>query len=147
GAVARVVNIGGQYTTEQTALYVTMADVAFHDATIASYYYVRKYDSVRPYTAIRYLYGNKKITAWGGPGKGTVSDMTGNEWQSYLNRQSAADYPEYPSVTVAACLAFAQQARRSLGGDTIDLTVPIPKGFSSVEPGITPASDIVLHWN
>lgn len=53
-------NIGGNYTTEQTALYVTMADIAFHDTTIATYYYVRKYDSVRPYSAIRYLYGDKK---------------------------------------------------------------------------------------
>lgn len=146
GAIARVVNIGGGYTTEQTVLYVTMADIAFHDVTVASYHYVRKYDSVRPYTAIRYLYGNKKITAWGGPGRGTVNDITGNEWQSYLSRQAEADYPEYPSVTVAACLAFAQQARRSLG-DAIDITIPIPKGASYVEPGITPSTDIVLHWN
>jgi hypothetical protein len=145
GAVARVVNIGGNYTTEQTALYVTMADIAFHDTTIATYYYVRKYDAVRPYSAISYLYGNKKIKAWGGPGKGTVSDITGNEWKSYLSRQAEADYPEYPSATVGACLAFAQQARRSLG-DSINITVPIPKGFSAVEPGVTPASDIVLHW-
>jgi hypothetical protein len=147
GIVARVVNIGGNYSTEQTVQYVTRADITFHDTTIASYHYMRKYDSVRPFSAIRYLYGNRKITAWGGPGKGTVSDITGNEWQSYLNGQAPADYPEYPSATVAACYAFAEQARRSLGTDNINITVPIAKGFSSVEPGVTPANDIVLHWS
>jgi hypothetical protein len=141
------VNIGGNYSTEQTVQYVTRADVTFHDITIASYYFMRKYDSVRPFSAIRYLYGNRKITAWGGPGKGTVSDITGDEWQSYLNGQAGADYPEYPSATVAACVAFAEQARRALGTDNIDISIPIAKGFSSVEPGVTPANDITLHWS
>lgn len=146
GVIARVVNLGGNYSTEQTVHYVTRADVAFHDTTIASYHFMRKYDSVRPFSAIRYLYGNKKITAWGGPGKGTVSDITGDEWQSYLNRHADANYPEYPSATVGACLAFAQQARRALG-DNINIFFPVAKGSSSVEPGVTPANDTTLHWS
>jgi hypothetical protein len=147
GAVARKVNIDGRYTTEQTVQYITGADLAFHDTSIASYYFVRKYDSVRPFSAIRYLYGNRKVTAWGGPGKGTVGDITGEEWQAYLYREAEADYPEYPSVSAAACLAFAEQTRRSLGTDQLDLSFPYAKGSSVIEPGVTPAGDIKLHWN
>ena len=147
GAVARKVMFSGKYTTAQSVKYVTEADLTFHDTSIASYYFVRKYDSVRPFSAIRYLYGNRKVSAWGGPGKGTVSDITGKEWQAYLYRQSDADYPAYPSTSAANCLAFAEQARRLLGTDQIDLSFPYAKGSSSIEPGLTPATDISLHWN
>ena len=146
GVIARVVNIMGNYTTEQTVHYVTRADIAFHDTTIAAYHYMRKYDSVRPFSAIRHLYGDKKITAWGGPGKGTVNDITGNEWQSYLTTHAAADYPEYPNATAANCLAFVQQLRRTLGTDQLNIFIPVPKGTSRVEPGVTPATDIALQW-
>ena len=145
GAVALAVNVGRNYTTEQTVHYVTRSVMTLHDTTVATWYFKRKFDAVRPFSAIRYLYGNKKITAWGGPGKGTVSDITGDEWQSYLNRHAAADFPEYPSVTAAACLAFAEQGRRSIG-DSVEISVAAPKGSSRVEPGITPASDMTLHW-
>jgi hypothetical protein len=147
GAVARKVNIDGRYTTAQTVKYITAADLVFHDTSIASYYFVRKYDSIRPFSAIRYLYGNRKVTAWGGPAKGTVDDISGKEWQAYLYRQADADYPEYPSVGAAACLAFSEQLRRNLGTDQIDLSFAYAKGSSSVEPGVTPATDITLHWN
>jgi hypothetical protein len=147
GAVARAVNFGGHYDTVQTVEYVARSIMTLHDSTIATWYFMRKFDSVRPFSAIRYLYGDKKITAWGGPGTGTVSDITGDEWQAYLYRDADADYPSYPSVTAAACLAFAQLARDALGTDNVDISVPTPKGSSVVEPGITPATDLTLHWS
>jgi len=30
---------------------------------------------VRPFSAIRFLYGDAPITAWGGPGQGTVTNL------------------------------------------------------------------------
>ncbi|MFI9583665.1 DUF6851 domain-containing protein [Streptomyces sp. NPDC052236] len=146
GAVAVKVNVGGNYDTEKTVQYVTRSVMTLFDTTVATWHFKRKYDSVRPFSAIRHLYGKKNITAWAGPGKGTVSDITGDEWQSYLNSNAAANYPEYPSATSALCLAFAQQARRSFG-DKVDISVPAAKGSSLVEPGVTPASDITLHWS
>ncbi len=38
-----------------------------------------KYDTVRPISAIRFLYEKTSLTAWDGPGVGTVSDITGRE--------------------------------------------------------------------
>ncbi|MFI9583664.1 DUF6851 domain-containing protein [Streptomyces sp. NPDC052236] len=134
------------YDTEKLVHYITSSDVAFVDVTIATWHFKRKYDSVRPFSAIRHLYGKKKITAWGGPGKGTVSDITGDEWQSYLNMY-AADHPEYPSASSSLCLAFAQQVRRFTGTDEIDISAPIARGSSLIEPGVTPASDITLRWS
>lgn len=147
GAVAGTPVVkGGNYDTEKMVHYITTSDVAFVDVTIATWYFKRKYDSVRPFSAIRHLYAKKKITAWGGPKKGAVSDITGDEWQSYLN-MNAADHPEYPSASSSLCLAFAQQVRRFTGTDKIDISVPIAKGSSLVEPGVTPASDITLRWS
>jgi len=128
---------------EKAVQFVTTVDIAIFDVSIPTFAFKRQYDSVRPITAIRYLYGDKKITAWGGPGKGTVKDITGNEWRPYL---TTADHTEYPSASSAYCMAYAQAARRFLGSDNLDITVTMPKGSSFVEPGITPAADVTLHW-
>jgi len=134
------------YTTEDAVKYVAVTDVASFDTAVASWHFTRKYDSERPFSAIRYLYGDKKVTAWGGPGKGTVSDITGNEWQSYVSRLAIAS-PEYPSVNAAVCLAYAQAARRFTGTDKLEIFFPIAKGSSFVEPGMTPANNLMLHWS
>jgi hypothetical protein len=81
------------------------------------------------------------VTAWGGPGKGTVNNMPGGEWTSYLG---VADHPEYPSGSACFCAAHAQASRRFLGSDTFGWSVPVPKGSSVIEPGVTPANDIVI---
>ncbi|GAA3609012.1 hypothetical protein GCM10022419_112490 [Nonomuraea rosea] len=134
----------GDFDIEKAVQYVATVDIAIFDVAVASWHFKRKYDTVRPFSAIRYLYGDKKVTAWGGPGKGTVSDITGNQWRSYLN---TADHPEYPSTSSAYCLAYAQAARRFLGTDKLDVSVSYKKGSSMIEPGVTPASDVTLSWD
>jgi len=146
GPVAHKILIGGRFDTETSVHFTVTTDVASFDTAITSWYFMRKYDSVRPFSAIRHLYGKKKVTAWGGPGKGTVSDITGNEWRSYVSTLATAS-PEYPSVNAAVCLAYAQDARRFTGSDNLDINIPAPKGSSLVEPGVTPASDMTLHWS
>lgn len=123
--------------------YLATVEVAIFDAAIVDWHYKALYDAVRPFSAIRYLYGDKPVTAWGGPGKGTVRDITGNQWQSYL---TTPDHPEYPSVSTSLCGAYTQAARLLLGGDEINSEILIKAGSSVVEPGITPAEDIVLSW-
>jgi hypothetical protein len=92
-------------------------------------------------SAIRYLYRGRTVTAWGGPGRGTVTDLPGELWRGYLGTQ---DHPEYPSGTSAICAAHAQASRRFTGTDSLELSVKIPRGGSVVEPGVTPRTDIVL---
>jgi hypothetical protein len=128
-------------TLLQSAHLDFVVNLAAFDAGIAAWYNKRKWDAVRPFSAIRYLYGNRTITAWGGPGKGTVTNLPGDQWTSYL---PVADHPEYPSGSASFCAAHAQAARRFFGTDTLNLAIPQTKGSSRIEPGITPATDIVL---
>jgi hypothetical protein len=115
--------------------------LAAFDGGIATWNEKYRHDAVRPFSAIFYLYGDQPVTAWGGIGKGTVTDLPAKEWRSYTN---TADHPEYPSGSACFCAAYAQAQRRFLGSDTLGFLVPIPKGKSRVEPGITPAKAIVL---
>jgi hypothetical protein len=124
-------------------LHVTV-NIATFDTAIAVWHWKYTYDAVRPFSSIRFLYGDKKITAWGGPGKGTVNDITGNEWRSYLN---TADHPEYPSGSATFCSAHAEAARRFLGTDNVQLAFPFPAGSSKIEPGLVPAADSVLTFS
>ena len=90
------------YSLDQFVFFEFVTNMAAFDAAIAVWHFKLHYDAVRPFSAIRYLYGDRRITAWGGPGRGTVTDITGNEWRSYLN---TADHPEYPSGSAAFCTA------------------------------------------
>ncbi|NJP45301.1 DUF6851 domain-containing protein [Actinacidiphila epipremni] len=116
--------------------------VAVFDALIAAWYNKNVWDAVRPVNAIRHIYGDNKVKGWGGPGLGTVS-MKATEWQSYLD---IPDHTEYPSGSTTLYHAHSQSATRFLGGDAIDLHFPFPKGSSRIEPGVTPAQDIELHF-
>jgi len=118
-----------------------VTNLAAFDTGIAVWNEKTKWDAVRPFSAIRHLYRNRNVTAWGGPGKGTVTDLPASDWKEYLN---VADHPEYPSGSASFCAAHAQAARLFLGSDTLNWSVPAPKGSSRVEPGITPANDIAL---
>lgn len=118
-----------------------VTNVAAFDTGIAVWNEKAKWDAVRPFSAVRYLYGDRPVRAWGGPGKGTVNNLPASQWKEYLD---VADHPEYPSGSASFCAAHAQAARLFLGTDALNWSVPAPKGSSVVEPGITPATDIVL---
>jgi hypothetical protein len=116
---------------------------AIFDALIADWYQKAKYDAVRPFSAIQHVYGSRPVTAWGGVGMGTVDDVPADEWASYLN---VGDHPEYPSGSTTLCSAEAQATRRFFDDDVLDWRLTVPAGSTVVEAGITPASDVELHW-
>ena len=90
---------------------------------------------MRPFSAIKYLWGNQTIRGWVGPGKGAVDDMPAYDWKSYIN---VADHPEYPSASATFCAATAEVARRSFKTDRMTFKSTIPAGSSTIEPGISP---------
>jgi hypothetical protein len=141
GFAALFISQSRGFTIDEFVQYDFLTNMAAFDGGIA-WDNKYRYDAVRPFTAIHYLYGNSNVTAWGGPGKGTVT-MPGSEWTSYLN---VADHPEYPSGSACFCAAHAQASRRFLGSDEFGWTVPVPKGSSVIEPGITPATDIAIPF-
>jgi len=117
--------------------------LATFEPLIAAWHQKAKYDAVRPFSAIRYVYGNRPVTSWGGVGKGTVTDMPADQWASYL---PVADHPEYPSGSTTLCSASAQAKRRFFDSDDLGWRFPVPAGWTLVEHGITPATDIELYW-
>ena len=125
--------------------YDFLTHMAAFDGGIATWKEKTRYDAVRPVSAIRHLYRNRKITGWAGPGGGIVDDLPAAEWRSYLN---TGNHPEYPSGSSCFCAAYAQASRRYFGTDTFGWSVPVPAGSSVIEPGVTPATDITLGpWN
>jgi hypothetical protein len=123
--------------------YDFLTNLAAFDAGIAVWNEKYRYDAVRPISALRYIYGGRPVRAWGGPGRGTI-DLPASQWTSYLQ---TADHPEYPSGSATFCAAHAQASRRFFGSDSLGWTVPMAKGSSRIEPGITPARDITIGWN
>lgn len=124
--------------------YDFMTNMAAFDTGIIIWQEKTKWNAVRPFTAIRKLHKNKEVTAWGGPGMGTVDDITGSEWSPYLQ---TADHPEYPSASASFCAAHAEISRMYLGSDNLNWTVPNPAGSSLVEPGLTPSAPLDIQFN
>ncbi|MGP4111915.1 DUF6851 domain-containing protein [Streptomyces sp. 4N509B] len=124
-------------------LHMTCSTATF-DAGIVAWKEKRRYDSVRPFSAVRHVYGDAPVTAWGGPGEGTVNDIPATEWRAYLK---VGDHPEYPSGSTTLCAAQAQAARRYLDSDELGYELTIAQGSSLVEPGLVPAAEMVLRWD
>ena len=117
--------------------------MAQFDAGIVIWQEKLRYDAVRPITAIRHLYGDELVTAWGGPGRGTV-ELPASEWVSYVQN---ADHSDYPSATTAFCAAYAQAFRRYSGSEEIEsFTTVLDEGSSAIEPEVVPADDVTIEF-
>ncbi len=143
GFVALFLSQSRQWSVEQFVHYDFLVNMAAFDGGIAVWHAKRKFDAVRPFSAVNWVHGKGMVTAWGGPGKGTVN-LPADQWASYVK---VADHPEYPSGSSCFCSAHAQASRRFLGSDMLGWRVAAPKGSSLVEPGVTPATDIVLQFD
>ena len=131
----------GHGLDEDVKLFFALS-AALLDAGIACWDAKRTYDSVRPITAIRYLFAGRLVTAWGGPGLGTRS-IRGEDWQPYL---ATPPFGEYPSGHSTFSAAAAAVLARFTGSDRFGASVTIPAGSSRVEPGVTPAAGVTLSW-
>ncbi len=118
----------------------------FLDASIACWECKRRYDSVRPITAVHELYRGRIIKAWGGPFKGTM-EMDGKDWMPYQKADFITPpFPEYVSghstfSKTAAYIINAYTKKESFDGCFL-----VKKGSSLIEPGKTPSVDIMLEW-
>lgn len=143
GFVALFLSQSRHWTVEQFVQYDFLVNMAAFDGGIAVWQEKRRYDAVRPFSAIRHVYGDGLVNAWGGPGLGTVA-LPASQWSGYLN---VADHPEYPSGSSCFCAAHAQASRRFLGSDVLGWRVPYARGASRIEPGVTPAQDTTLSFD
>jgi hypothetical protein len=127
---------------EQFVILDFLSSVALFDAGIAIWKEKYRHDAVRPVSAIRRVFGDKLVTAWGGPGKGTVSDMKGKEWRSF---STTGPHPEFPSASAGFCSAHAQVMRRYFSDDNLNWSLTEQPGTSRFEPGV-PASPVPLNF-
>jgi hypothetical protein len=134
-------------TLDQDAKLFFALGSALLDASISSWASKYHYDSVRPVTAIRHLYKDKRINSWLGPGKG-YGTVLGQNWMPYQELTVVTPpFPEY----VSGHSTFSAAARTVLlqfygNNDTFNARVVIPKGSSKIEPGIAPSKDITITW-
>jgi hypothetical protein len=143
---AQFVSARDHHTLDDDVKMFFVLSNAIFDAGIAAWDAKRAYDSVRPVTAIPFLFRGKAIHSWGGPGKGSI-EMDGSQWIPY---QSATfptpPFPEYVSGHSTYSAAAARIIELWTGSDRFGDTVTLPAGSSKIEPGVTPLHPITLRW-
>jgi hypothetical protein len=143
---AHFVSQRDHYSLDQDAkLFFALSNAVF-DASIVAWDAKRVFDSVRPITAIQYLFKGQKVQAWAGPYKGTQA-IDGGNWQPYQAATVVTPpFPEYISGHSTFSAAAAEILKRFTGSDAFGASYTQRAGSSRVEPGTTPATDITLSW-
>jgi hypothetical protein len=119
---------------------------AIFDAGICAWDNKCAYASVRPITAVRYLFRGKRVVAWSGPYRGPGS-IDGATWLPYQpSTFPTPPFPEYSSGHSNFSAAGAEILRLFTGRDAFSASVRITAGSSKVEPGVVPARDLTLSW-
>jgi len=119
---------------------------AIFDASLCCWDNKRAFDSVRPITAIRYLFRGQPVRAWGGPFQGTRT-MDGAAWLPYqASIFPTPPFPEFSSGHSTFSAAGAEILRLFTESDDFGASVTFPAGSSKFETGAVPASDLTLHW-
>uniref|UniRef100_Q01ZW3 Uncharacterized protein n=1 Tax=Solibacter usitatus (strain Ellin6076) TaxID=234267 RepID=Q01ZW3_SOLUE len=119
---------------------------AIFDAGIAAWDAKAAFDSVRPVTAIPFLFAGQQIQCWGGPGRGTVT-TDGRNWIPYqASTFPTPPFPEFISGHSAFSAAGAEILERFTHKDKFGLSVSFAPGTSKYEPGFSPSKSVTLSW-
>lgn len=120
---------------------------ALLDAGIASWDAKLAYDSVRPITAIHFLFANQEVRAWGGRFKGTQT-IRGDQWQPYqpVVMAMTPPFPEFMSGHSTFSAAAAEVLKSFTGSDAFGDSYTVERGKSKFEYGMTPRHDVTLYW-
>lgn len=142
---AQFVSLRDHHSVNQDAgMFFAMTNAIF-DASVASWSAKRVYDSVRPITAIPYLFHGQQIEAWV-LNKGT-QPMDGSQWQPYQKSTfPTPPFPEFISGHSTFSAAGAEVLRSFTGSDSFGDSVTFPAGSSTTEPGLVPAQTVTLYW-
>ncbi len=143
---AQLISRRDNHTFDQDVKLFFAVNNALFDASIAAWDCKRAYDSVRPITAIRFLYKGERILAWAGPYQGSRA-IRGEEWLPYQPATFITPpFPEYVSGHSTFSAAAAQILRTFTGSDRFGHAVVLAPGSSRIEPGLTPRNAVVLEW-
>jgi hypothetical protein len=102
--------------------------------------------SVRPITAIRYLFRGRRVRAWAGPYQGTRW-IDGSAWLPYQPATfPTPPFPEYSSGHSTFSAAGAEILGLFTGSERFGGSTTLPAGSSRIEPGAVPRGDVTLSW-
>ena len=119
-------------------MFFAMHNASF-DAGIVAWHLKRKFDGVRPITAVRYLRQGQTVIAWGGPGRPT-EEIPGEKWTPYNPGSNLTPaFPGFISGHSTFSRASATVLQWFTGSDYFGFSTVIPAGFGRVEPNIPPA--------
>jgi PAP2 superfamily len=143
---AQFVSARDQHTNDQDVkMFFAMTNAIF-DAGIAAWTAKRTFDSVRPVTAIDFLFQGDQIMAWGGPNRGTVTE-DGSQWIPYQpSTFPTPPFPEFISGHSTFSAAGAEILKRFTHSDQFGASVTFAPGSSNTEPGLTPQQAVTLSW-
>jgi hypothetical protein len=145
--LAQFVSMRDHHTLDEDAKMFFAVTNATLDASIVAWDAKRAFDSVRPATAICYLFHGQQIRSWGGPGKGTII-MDGADWLPYQPASfPTPPFPEFISGHSTFSAAAATVLELFTGSGRFGDSVTLAPGTSATEPGITPAAPVRLHWS
>ena len=106
------------------------------DAGIVAWHLKRKFDGVRPITAVRYLKQGTAITAWGGPGR-PIEQIQGEKWTPYNPGSNLTPaFAGYVSGHSTFSAAAATVLKKFTGSDAFNYSIVVPANFGRVEPGV-----------
>lgn len=116
-------------------LFFAMHAASF-DAGIVAWRQKRKWDGVRPITAVRFLKQGQAVLAWGGPGRGTEL-IPGEKWVPYNPGSNLTPaFAGYVSGHSTFSWASATMLKLMTGSSRFGYSTVIPPNFGRVEPGV-----------
>ena len=138
GIFAQFVSQRDNHTIDQDVkMFFAMHNASF-DAGIVAWHIKRKYNGVRPITAIRYTKHGQMIRAWGGPGRPT-ENIPGEKWSPYNPGSNLTpSFPGYFSGHSVFSRSSATVLHLFTGSDRFGFSTVLPANFGRVEPGIPP---------
>jgi hypothetical protein len=106
-----------QHDLDKDVKMFLAVSTAAMDAFIAAWDAKLAYDSSRPYTLVRYFFGDKEIKGWGGPHKGTVT-LLGKDWKPYSPASFCTpSFPSYVSGHSTVSASCAEILKLYTGSD------------------------------
>ncbi len=139
---AQYVSHRDKHTLDDDAKMFFAMGNAMLDTSVEVWDIKRRYDSVRPITAIHFLFQGKSVKAWAGPGLGTQT-ISGENWATYIPTPPFAEYisghSSFSAAGAETLLKFTKSAK-------FGLSVDIPAGFTPIELNV-PAAPLTFTWN
>src|SRR5438067_2632734 len=123
--IAQEISRGDGHTIDDDVKMFFILGNALMDASISVWDCKRASDSIRPVSAIRFLFGSKPIRAWAGPGMGTKL-IDGEEFKSYIATPPFASYISGHSTFSASA---AEVLQRFTGSDNFGASFTATSGL------------------